>query len=246
VAPASVYKNIHKYYDQIFPLKNTRVEFLSNYLKDKYPSILDIGCATGELAIALSKLGYSVTAMDLHKDMVKAGQLKADNQGNKVSFLVKDMLKVAETFSQNSFNAALCFGNTLPHLRNFKEITDFFLGLKEILKTRGIFFLQLVNFQRILREGLKALPKLENETFIFERKYNYDEKEHRIEFKTSLFIKKRGKYIKGLQFLYPITAEELKRALTNTGFSKYQFLENENSLPFTESSPGLIAIAYKD
>jgi len=47
------YEKLSTYYDKLFPLRESRLSFvLSNLSK---PYVLDIGCATGDLAIALSK-----------------------------------------------------------------------------------------------------------------------------------------------------------------------------------------------
>lgn len=53
----ALYENIAEFYDEIFPLKQTRLDFIASFLENN-SEVLDIGCATGELALALSKRGW--------------------------------------------------------------------------------------------------------------------------------------------------------------------------------------------
>ena len=53
----SMYEKISEYYERIFPLKKGKITFLESLLTKENQKILDIGCATGELALALSSKG---------------------------------------------------------------------------------------------------------------------------------------------------------------------------------------------
>ena len=241
-----MYEKISEYYERIFPLKKGRVTFLESLLKKENREILDIGCATGELALALSSKGHRVTGIDLNENMVNAARSKAKSAGAKSQFYVKDMLYVGKEFSENTFDAVFCLGNTLVHLKNLHEIGDLMKGVFSILKRDGIFLLQVVNFERVLSRQIDGLPLLQNETFAFERKYQYDKNQHYVIFKTRLFLKKSGESLKSNQLLYPLTFGELKTVLSAAGFSRFRFFENENTAPFTKDSPGLICVVQKN
>ena len=242
----ALYESIADYYDEIFLLKQTRLDFLESFLKNKL-KILDIGCATGELAIALAKKGHQVTGIDLDEKMIRLARSKAEKQslsfepGGAPPFYVKDMTRIGEDFSGGTFDAVLCFGNTLVHLENPEKIKELFIGIKKILKGGGIAVLQIVNYDRVLSAKIKELPLLENENFVFRRRYDYDEERHRIGFITDLKIKKGGKVIKNSENLYPLTFKELKHALDWAGFSKKQFYGSETGAPYDKTSPALIA-----
>ena len=68
--------NSYKFYYEkasIFPQQSDKKEinfFVSIVKEDKQYSILDIGCAEGELAIALTKEGHQVTAADISKNQL--------------------------------------------------------------------------------------------------------------------------------------------------------------------------------
>jgi SAM-dependent methyltransferase len=189
--------------------------------------------------------GHHVVGIDLDEKMIALARGKVKKQGLKTEFFIKDMTKIGEDFSPGSFDAVLCFGNTLVHLENSEKIKEVFIGIHKVLKSDGIFLVQVVNYDRILSGGIKELPLLENEKFIFRRKYRYDEVDHRIRFLTHLTIKKNGEVIKSSETLYPLTFRELKDALDHAGFSKLQFFGSETKMPYNKNSPALIAFAQK-
>ena len=85
----SLYKSIADFYDEIFPLKSARLSFVSSLLDKSALDILDIGCASGELAFALAKKGHQVVGIDLDRDMVELAREKArrsENSGLKIEF----------------------------------------------------------------------------------------------------------------------------------------------------------------
>jgi 2-polyprenyl-3-methyl-5-hydroxy-6-metoxy-1,4-benzoquinol methylase len=240
----ALYENIAEFYDEIFPLKQTRLDFIDSFLKNNL-RVLDIGCATGELVLALEKKGHHVVGIDLDEKMIGLAREKAKRQGLQTGFFIKDMTGIGEDFSPGSFDAVLCFGNTLVHLENPEKIIEVFIGVHKVLKSGGILMVQVVNYDLILSGGIKELPWLESENFIFRREYLYNEADHRIRFLTHLTIKKSGEVIKSSETLYPLTFQELKDALDLAGFSKFQFFGGETKMPYNKNSPALVAIAEK-
>jgi len=238
------YENIAGFYDEIFPLKQARLDFIDSFLKNNL-RILDIGCAAGELALALAKKGHQAVGIDLDEKMIELAREKTKRLGLNTGFFIKDMAKIGEDFSPASFDAALCFGNTLVHLENPGKIKAVLMGIHKVLKSGGILMVQVVNYDRILSGRIKELPLLESENLIFRREYRYDETGHHIQFLTHLTIKKNGEIIKSSETLYPLTSRELKVALGKAGFSKLQFFGSESKLAYDKTSPALVAIAEK-
>jgi SAM-dependent methyltransferase len=57
--------------------------------------VLDIGCGTGELGLALAARGHSVTGMDLAPTAIERARRKAAERGLDVEFLVADATELA-------------------------------------------------------------------------------------------------------------------------------------------------------
>src|SRR5690242_15572545 len=61
----------------------------------KGPKVLDAGCGTGDLAIALARRGHDVTAFDVSGVAVAAAQAKADAAGLTIHFEVQDATRLS-------------------------------------------------------------------------------------------------------------------------------------------------------
>jgi SAM-dependent methyltransferase len=243
----SLYKTISRYYDELFPLKKARLDFITSFFNGDGLSVMDIGCAAGASALALAKAGHRVIGIDLNRDMVESAREKAQKSGlsSKAVFFVKNMTGVGSSFPPSSFDAALCFGNTLVHLENPAKMEAFFSGVLKTLKDDGVFIVQIVNYDRILTEGVTELPLLESKACTFRREYTFDPTVHRICFNAYLTVKETGAVRESMESLYPLTSLELRTALENAGFSGIRFFGNENKDPYNRHSPALIALAQK-
>lgn len=241
----SLYETIAGFYDELFPLRVSRLAFIDSFLSQAGRTVLDIGCASGELALALAKKGHHPVAIDLGREMIALAAAKAKKQGLKVDFLVKDMSELGDDFSPGSFEAVICFGNTLVHLENPAAMQKVFGSIYKVLSRGGRVMVQVVNYDRVLSQGIKTLPLLESKHFSFRREYRYHEVEHRIDFITHLTNKKSGQVLTSTERLYPLRFSELKQILGDAGFSRLQFFGSEDKVPYDAASPALVAVARK-
>ncbi len=75
-------------------------------LPERPLEVLDAGCGTGSLALALAELGHRVTGIDFSPAMIEQAQAKNAKFGKQVSFSVQDA--VSPNFPPRSFDLVTC------------------------------------------------------------------------------------------------------------------------------------------
>jgi glycine/sarcosine N-methyltransferase len=241
---ASFYQSIAEWYDWIFPLDLSQVEFVRRHVRIPVNAtkILDAGCGTGSLAVALAEAKFDVTGIDADSKMIRLAKVKAGSSPN-VRFEVMDMRDMIGHFGSSAFGCALCFGNTLVHLTKMDGIFAFIRQIRILLKDGGLFLLQILNYDHILDKDITKLPLIENERIRFERIYRFDETSGLMRFRTVLTVKSENRSIENEASLLPIRKEELEAVLVKSGFHAVQWYGDFSGNPFTEESLPLVAAA---
>jgi len=235
------YQSIAEHYDQIFPLNKTQLSFVKNSFENTSDlSVLDIGCGTGNLSFELSRHFEKVTAIDLDKTMLEKA---IEKNVYHIQFLSKDMLKIEKEFGQDTFDAIVCFGNTLVHLDGPNEILDFFKQALKVLKKDGKLLLQTINYDRIIDHDVKGLPTIENDKIKFVRNYHIHPDQNAIDFETILTVKETGQQIENNINLYPLQNLELINLLYQAGFKEIFFFKNFSREVITDDSIPLVVEA---
>lgn len=238
------YSSISNYYSEIFPYKPAQLEFVQNQVGQlKGAKILDIGCATGELSSRLAEQGAEVTGIDLNPDLIT--QAKNSKKHSGLLFQIGDMLKLTDDFPPNSFDAVLCFGNTLVHLLSAENILKMAQGVYQILKPEGKFLLQILNYDYILDKQVTKLPLIETENIRFVRNYNFEESSPVITFQTELVLKKENRSVKNETPLLALRHEKLKRLLGQAGFKNTDFFASFKKESFGGEHLPLVVYAEK-
>ena len=211
------YKTTAPFYDDIFPLNRDKITFVKSLLGGKKGSILDAGCATGELLVTLSKEGIDVTGIDVNDDMlnIAAGKISSLNLSAKLKNL--SILDIGTEFIKSRFILLLCLGNTLSHLKDINEIFDFLKQAYMIIQPGGKIAIQIINYNRILEDDIRELPVIDNEKIRFERKYNI-RPDNKVEFNTKLYIKAVDRTFENSTLQFPICRNEMVRLMLNAGF----------------------------
>ena len=238
------YHYLAAYYDKIFPHNPIKTEFIEGIVPDKEAKILDVGCATGEMALSFAKKGYTVTGIDLDEKLIEISESKTITGETTVNFMQADMNNIDQLFNEEQFDLITCFGNTLVHLENISEINDFIEKCHHILEPGGKIIIQTVNYDRLSEQRIDELPEIEREEILFKRMYLYDAYPEKINFKVSLTVKDEDKSFTANTFLIPLQSQELEKMLIDSGFraNLYGSFKNEK---FKKDSPALIAVGEK-
>jgi cyclopropane fatty-acyl-phospholipid synthase-like methyltransferase len=217
------YERIAENYNHIFPFNKSQAEFiLDGDSETDGKNILEIGCGTGQLIFGLSEFYKTSTGIDLDSEMIRYAIRKYNHREN-LKFDEMDMLDVDNLV--DDYDTVICFGNTMVHLENEIEITDFIKKTFKKIVAGGRFMIQIINYDRILDQNIDFLPTIENEHIKFIRNYklNNDDK---IEFHTVLNIKETNKEIENRITLYPISSVALVQILKNEGFVDIKLYDN--------------------
>jgi len=233
------YSSISEYYSEIFPFNPLQLQFVKSCIGNlKEKEILDIGCATGELAFNLASEGAKVTGIDLNVDLLNQAngnnRLQSDDyKKNKTEFAspnpkfqVGNMLELKSDFTKNQFDTVLCFGNTLVHLTTTHLIKQMLNGVNKVLKPGGQFLLQILNYDYILGEQILELPLIETANIKFVRNYKFEKNSTLINFQTKLHLKKSAHTLSNETFLLALKSKDFIDLLKDAGFKNIKLFSN--------------------
>jgi len=142
--------------DEPARLKREIPFILSEIEKIGGTEVLDIGCGTGGHARALASRGLRVYAIDTSQAMIKKAKSLPPVEG--VRF---DLASIADVASKTAvrFDAALCLGNTLPHLVSEEvSLAKISRQIAPLIRRGGILIGQVVNIPWVEAEGVRLLP----------------------------------------------------------------------------------------
>jgi 2-polyprenyl-3-methyl-5-hydroxy-6-metoxy-1,4-benzoquinol methylase len=239
------YTSIAPHYQHIFPFNPAQIEFLKHVLPYNGARVLDVGCAAGELAFALTHFGFPTWAFDFDPQMIQLAQKNKSEDTMFPVFEQLDMLTIAERFPESYFDTVICFGNTLVHLLSDADIQQFVNAAFKVLTSEGKFAIQILNYRHILENQVKSLPLIDNEDIRFERNYEFNDNSELIDFDTKLTVKSTGQEIKNSTHLNPITQQKLQKFLEEAGFVAIEFFGSFNREPLTDKSLPLVVVCQK-
>jgi ubiquinone/menaquinone biosynthesis C-methylase UbiE len=240
------YTSIAPHYPYIFPFNPAQIEFLKHVLPYNGARVLDVGCATGDLAFALTHFGFPTWAFDFDEQMVQIAQKTKSEEAMFPVFEQLDMRQTGERFPEAYFDTIICFGNTLVHLLGDNDIRQFLLSAFKVLSPEGKLTIQILNYQYILENQVKSLPLIDNEHIRFERNYEFGNEPDLIDFNTKLTVKSTGQELINSTKLNAIRQDKLQKLLEEAGFSAIEFFGSFNREPLTATSLSLVLSCLRE
>jgi len=180
------YSQLVEAYDKLFPFSRPQLEFVERVLEGSLSNmrIMDMGCGTGSLAIAMARRSAKVRAFDYDAEMIVKSNEKRP-QALDLEFRQGDMKQTLAMYPDVKFDAVLCFGNTLVHLSSKEEVEKLFAAIAQQLNIGGKFVFQIINYDQVLDNKVDALPPIEVDEYSFVRNYIHRE-DGNIDFETAL------------------------------------------------------------
>jgi 2-polyprenyl-3-methyl-5-hydroxy-6-metoxy-1,4-benzoquinol methylase len=108
----------------------------------KGPKVLDAGCGTGSLAIALARRGYQVTAFDVSRVAIDAARKKAAAEGLSVDFQVQDATGLS--FPEAPFDSVFDCG-LLHNLYRHGGAAEYLAALPDLAAPGATVFVEAIS-----------------------------------------------------------------------------------------------------
>jgi len=245
------YSSIAPFYDIIFPYQPLQKDFVLRFHSGGPGStLLDVGCGSGSLALALCEHFEQVNGIDPDEEMLGMAKKKAKDRGD-TRYAIREMYKeggmldVAKLFEKERFDVVLCLGNTLVHLASDDEVRDFLQQSSQVLKPGGSLIIQIINYDRVIDQKLGGLPTIENEQCRFERIYQYPLNPGHLRFITRLTIKVTGQVIENDVPLLALRPGQLRGMLREAGFEVIEEVGSFKGEAFTADAQPYIVEGKK-
>lgn len=152
-------------YDRIFPLNLSKQHLLKQFLQNSN-SLLDVGCATGEVGAFFKDSLPFYLGIDVSQRMVETAYEK---QVNVVNMDMRDIGVLDTTFSR-----ILCMGNTLVFLDSLEEVNKQLAKFYNLLEHDGELFIQIINYEKVVKNQMHSLPTLKDKAMKCILNRNYD------------------------------------------------------------------------
>ncbi len=121
-------------------------------------SLVDLGCGTGRLAIALAQNGYRPTGVDLSPEMLRVLRAKAADIGIDIPLIQANLVEL-EALDDEAFDHAACLFSTLGLIEGEDNRRRFLRHVHRILRPGGTFVVHAHNrwFHLWTRAGRRLL-----------------------------------------------------------------------------------------
>ncbi|TWU41395.1 Cypemycin methyltransferase [Novipirellula aureliae] len=134
-----------QYFDMVFRDETAaEIEFFEaafdRFLPNKPVRLLEPGCGSGRLVVALARRGYSVTGVDLSQPMLDYLRKRLARQKLTAQVVLGDMRKMS---FRSRFDAAFCTFNTFRHLTTEADAIAHLNNVADQLHAGGIYILGL-------------------------------------------------------------------------------------------------------
>ncbi len=176
-------QTIEGFYDRLAPDYDAMTMFEKRFVHEgpffrllvqryRIDSALDAGCGTGFHAIALARLGVSVTAVDISARMLEELARHTAGLGLDIRTVQAHLAELSPRIT-GPFGGVFCMGNTLAHMLTKQDLSATLQAFAGVLAPGGILFTQVLNYDRILltRPALQSVKETPGGTFT--RSYEY-------------------------------------------------------------------------
>ena len=202
-------------------------------------SALDIGCGTGHHMKMIIEAGISVTGLDPSAGLLK--EAEKNLRGLETSYRLHkgSFMSIPETF-RGTAELIYSVGNTIPHIMTEDELRAGFENVRRALKPGGIFALQFLNYEKILKEKNRIVNITRSGEEIFVRFYDF--LEDTVRFNILIITGENDSIEHRLisSVLRPWSRDEVKDALQDAGFDSITVYGDYAFTPYEGNESGSV------
>lgn len=255
------YSGIAPYYDLIFPYDPVQVLFLEDVIcpdlewaggirdgrsRIAENSFLDIGCGTGTTLSAFTNRFKRLVGIDLNESLLERAAEKIDPcQNCTVQLLAGDMRELVHLLPEEKFSMITCLGNTLVHLTEPGSLAAFLKVVNTILEPDGVFVFQIMNYDRILNEGICDMKPIIRDKISFECYYSTPNSDGLVSVDTLLADSEIELEIKTSISLFPVQKMKIQEILHVAGFPHCSFYGDFTGSPWSAESSLCIGVCER-
>jgi len=213
------------------------------------PSVLDIGCGTGEHLALLSRQGYNCTGIDNSEEMLKYARKRAAR--NEV-FIKRDML---EFDFYEDFDLVMSLFGTLNYAIEDTDVDRVLWNIWRALKPDGAGLLEVWNSIPVIRIKEKPVThvsstRVDGSTIERERGFRLIENPGKtiveVSYRYTLKNDDTEKILNDRHVMRSFKKEEINRFLLGNGFKVQGYYSNFRLFEYDESSNRIIIIFRKE
>lgn len=231
---------LYFYSDVLTPQRlEIEINFLKKYTDLAYPkNILDLACGFGRHANALAKFGHTVTGIDYSEGFLRIAREEAIKIGVNVKYIQADMRNINY---QSVFDRVYCLFTAIGYFSD-EENEELFSRIFHALKPGGIFCFDSHNRDNF-HTYYKPQMKIEKNGNLMRDEISFDSDKGRSRTKRTTLFNNLEKTTEFEIRLYSPT--ELKKILTNIGYSNLQFYDNWKGNPISPEGKRMIVTATR-
>ena len=130
-------------------------QLIQQQFSQKPKHILDCTCGIGTQSLGLSSLGYQVQGTDISSTSIQRAREEAAIRKLPITFKVADVRQL-KTEIQGQFDVIISFDNSLPHLKDKRDLLLAAESIKAKLSPAGLFLGSIRDYDQILKEKPKS------------------------------------------------------------------------------------------
>lgn len=208
------------------------------------PSVLDLGCGTGNLSIILSKRGAEVVGLDNSSEMLSLAANKAEKENCNIFFTCQDMTSFS---TGRTYDAVVSIFDCLNYIKTKAGLFNAFKAVASELNEGGIFLFDMnteYKFENVYADNSYVLE--EDGIFCAWQNY-YDKKKKICDFYINIFVKSKNAYDRYYEEHTErmFTLDEIKSGLKKAGLTFIGAFSDYNGSPVLNTTERYYIIAKK-